>query len=307
MIDGAFLASALRSATPIYYAALGGVLSERAGVLNIGLEGLMLVGAVTGTTVAAKTGNVWLGVGAALVSGVAAGMLLALFLVYLRGEQIVVGITFNLLALGASTFVREWAFGVGSAPNAAVTPNFPSWRIPFLEHVPWVGEVFGKQNPLALLILVLAPLAATFLYFTGPGLAIRMVGEQARGADTLGINVQRVRFWTVTLGSGLAAVGGAYLSLAEVRMFITNITAGRGYIALAAIILGRWHPLWALGAVLVFGTSEALQFRMQAAGLGRTIPQLPMMLPYLITLLMMLLFYRRIQPPAEDGKPYFRE
>lgn len=307
MLEAAFWSSALRSATPIYYATLGGVLSERSGVLNIGLEGLMLFGAISGTAVAVKTGNPWLGVLGGFATGVLCGLLLAAILVYLKGDHIVVGIAFNLLALGGSTFVRDWIFGLTAGPNSTKTPEFPIWEVPLLADVPWIGEVLGKQNPLVLLILVLAPLMTVLLYRTSYGLAIRTVGEHARAADTLGIPVERVRFWTVAFGSGLAAVGGAYLPLAEVQMFITNITAGRGYIALAAIILGRWHPLWALAAVMVFGSAEALQFYMQAVGLGAAVPQLPMMLPYIITLAMMLLFYRRIQPPAENGKPYFRE
>lgn len=307
MLDAAFWSAALRSATPIYYGVLGGALSERAGVLNIGLEGFMLFGAITGTTVAVKTGSLWLGVLAGFLSGLLLGMLLAVPLIFLKGPQIVIGLAFNVFALGGSIFIRDWIFGLKAGYDATRTPPFPSWRIPVLADLPWVGEVIGHQTPLSILILVLAPLATIFLFRTAAGLAIRTVGEHARAADTLGIPVQWVRFWTFSVGSGLAALGGVHLSLVEVRLFLNDISHGRGYIALVAIILGRWHPLWGLGAALVVGAAEALAFRLQAVGVAAAVPQLTLMLPYVITLAMMFLFYRKVQPPAEDGIPYVKE
>jgi ABC-type uncharacterized transport system permease subunit len=306
IIDTDLLAASLRLAAPLYYAALGGIVCERAGVLNVGLEGLMLMGAICANVATVLTGSLPVGVLAGILGGVVFGFCLGVLMVRIKADQLVVGIAFNLFALGFSTFVREVVFGVNAGPNAVRTPPFPVLDATWLQHIPVLGGIVGRQTVLSILILVLPFVAWYLLRRTHLGLSVRLVGESARTADALGVDVTRLRMGAVILGSALAALGGADLALADVNYFVSNMTAGRGYMALAAVILGRWDPILALLVCLAFGAADAVQFRLQAMSLN-IVPQLCMMIPYLVALLLMLLSRGYAIAPAEDGKPYHRE
>lgn len=306
IVDADLLAASLRLAAPLYYAALGGIVCERAGVLNVALEGLMLMGAICANVATVLTGSLIIGVAAGILGGLVCGVVLGGLVVQIKTDQLVVGIAFNLFALGFSTFIREVVFGVNAGPNAVRTPPFPALDAAWVAQLPLVGAILTRQTILSVLIIALPFVAWYLLRRTRIGLSTRLVGESARTADALGIDVGRLRMGAVIVGSGLAALGGADLALADVNYFITNMTAGRGYMALAAVILGRWDPILALLVCLVFGAADALQFRLQAMSLN-IIPQLCMMISYLVALLLMLLSRGQAIAPAEDGKPYFRE
>jgi ABC-type uncharacterized transport system permease subunit len=306
-IDSDLLATSLRLAAPLYYAALGGIICERAGVLNVGLEGLMLMGAICANVATVLSGSLVVGVCAGvLLGGVLFGAGLGVLMVRIKADQLVVGIAFNLFALGFSSFIREVVFGVNAGPNAVRTPPFPTLEFAWLEHIPVLGAALSRQTTLSVLILVLPFIAWYLLRRTHLGLSIRLVGESARTADALGLDVTRLRMGAVIVGCALGALGGVDLALADVNYFVSNMTAGRGYMALAAVILGRWNPILALLICLIFGAADAFQFRLQAMSLNIK-PQLCMMIPYLVALILILWSRGHAIAPAEDGKPYYRE
>jgi general nucleoside transport system permease protein len=307
LLGASFFAATLRLATPLYFATLGGIYSERSGVVNIGLEGMMLMGAFFGTAVTVWTGSVWLGVMGALVVGSATGLFLAFFTVTLKADQIVCGIALNLLALGFTNFMHDLLFRPEAGANLTNTPPFPVLDIPFLSQIPFLGEVLFDQNLMVYAALILVPISTFILFRTVIGLTIRSVGEHTRAADTVGINVNLVRYACVAVSGALAGVGGSFLSLGNVHYFVQNMTAGRGYIALAAVIFGKWHPVGALVAVLIFGAADAFQYRIQALGVVAIPPQFPIMLPYILTIIALAVFIGRSVAPAEDGKPYVKE
>jgi len=290
-------------ATPIGLAALGGVLSERSGVLNIGLEGMMLTGALAGAMGSYFLGGPWMGSLAAAAAGVLLGMGLAYLTVSLGANQIVTGVGINLFALGFTTLVER----VVLRPAGIETvPAFARLAGPGLGAVPIVGPLLANLTPLVLVTIALAPILATFLYRTSWGLALRATGEVPRAADTAGINVFVVRYMAVAASGAFAGVGGAFLALGQLNLFSENMTAGRGFIALAAVILGKWDPIGALGAAFLFGAAEALQLFVQSYGLA--VPyQIPSMLPYVLALAVLAGFVSRAIPPASEGLPYRQE
>lgn len=296
----------LRMATPLYFAALGGVLVQRTGVLNIGLEGIILIGAFSGTTAAVFSSNIYLGILSASVIGLGLGLLLGLATVKMKGDQIIIGIIFNILAMGICSYFRGIIFGQTAGLNSTMTPTLPSYDLHLIGKIPIVGWMLTGQNALTYLLIVLGALSAILLYKTRFGLHLRIVGENARVADMIGISVYRYRTAMMGLSGVFAALGGAFLTLGHVGFYTDNISAGRGYIALAAVLLGRWHPLGALMACLLFGAAEALQYRIQTLSITIA-PQFPLMLPYIFTLLSMFFLFRRESGPAEEGKPYIKE
>jgi len=282
---------------------MGGVLSERSGVLNIGLEGMMLTGALAGAMGSYFLGGPWMGALAALAVGAALGLVLAYLTVTLGANQIVTGVGINLFALGFTTFVERVA--IRPAGIEAV-PSFAQLAAPELRAIPLLGPLLANLTPLVLVAIVIAPILAVFLYRTPWGLALRATGEVPRAADTAGISVFLVRYMAVAAGGALAGVGGAFLSLGQLNLFSENMTAGRGFIALAAVILGKWNPVGALAAAFLFGAAEALQLFVQSYGLG--VPyQIPTMLPYVLALAVLAGFVSRAIPPAAEGIPYQQE
>ncbi|MEM9164268.1 MAG: ABC transporter permease [Cyanobacteria bacterium P01_F01_bin.4] len=296
-----FLSACLRLTVPLAFAALGGLFSERSGILNIGLEGMMLTGAFTSAAVALATGQVWLAVAIACgVSGLV-GLVHAYLCVGLGVNQLVSGLAINLTAAGLTTYGARLLFETGTVE----LPGISRIGIPGLKALPIAG-VFFNQDPLFYLLVLLIPLSTYGLFHTRWGLSLRAVGNVPRAADTAGVSVSRVRYLSVMLCGGLCGLAGAYLTLVHVRFFTEGMSAGKGFIALAALIFGRWHPVATFFACLLFGATEALQLRIQAFDLE--IPyQFLAMLPYATALLALAGIAGKAKPPAALGIPYTKE
>jgi general nucleoside transport system permease protein len=275
-----YLASTLRLTVPLAYAALGGLYSERSGVINIALEGMLLTGAFTSAAATYYTGNIWIGVLAALLAGGLVGLLHAFLCVTLHVNQLVSGLAINLVAAGLTSFFARLIF---NATNSQRLAEIPTITIPVLVNIPVVGSLFS-QHPLVYLLILTIVLTTYFLFYTNPGLSLRAVGEYPKAAEAAGISVQKVRYAAVVFGGCLASLGGTYLALVQVRYFAEGMSAGKGFIAIASLIFGRWHPIYTTLACLLFGATEALQLRIQA--LSVNIPyQFLTMLPYATALL----------------------
>lgn len=306
MIDAVIdlIGTTIRLAVPLTFAAIGGVFSERSGVLNIGLEGMMLGGALGAAIAAFWSGSAWIGLLGGMAAGGVLGLLLAVLSVSFGADQTVAGIAVNLLAIGTTTFISRQAFPEGSQ-TARVT-GFSSFPLPGLANLPGIGEALFRQDVLTYLLLLLIPLSWYVLFRTPWGLSVRAVGENPRASDVAGVSVARIRYVCVLLSGALAGMGGAYLVLSQVYVFTEEMSAGRGFIALAAVILGRWHPIGILLACLFFGLCDALQLRLQFS-----YPQIPyqifVTLPYLASLIALVGLVGRVRAPAASGKPYYRE
>ncbi|MGD1856269.1 MAG: ABC transporter permease [Leptolyngbyaceae cyanobacterium] len=293
-----FLSACLRLSVPLAFAAIGGLFSERSGVLNIGLEGMMLTGAFVSAAVALHTEQVWLAVAAALGVSALVGMLHAYLCVSLGINQLVSGLAINLTAAGMTTYGARLLFDSGTVELPSISPM----EIPGFSQLPVAGVLFS-QDPLFYLLLLLIPLSTYGLFRTRWGLVLRAVGNAPRAADTAGVSVSRVRYLSVMLCGGLCGIAGAYLALVHVRFFTEGMSAGKGFIALAALIFGRWHPLATALVCLLFGATEALQLRIQALNLN--IPyQFLAMLPYVTALLALMGIAGKSTPPAALGLPY---
>lgn len=299
-----FLGADIRTAVPLLIAATGLIFSERAGIVNIGVEGMMLIGSLAGVVGSYFLGSAWLGVLVAILSGIICGLFFAYLVVSAQADQVVIGAAFNILGLGVTTSFARVIFGVNTAPPSI--DSFHPVSLPVLSKIPVLGPILFNQTELVYLALVLVPVAHFILFKTALGLKIRAVGEHPRAADTVGINVYRVRYGACIVGGALAGLAGSYLSLSLLNFFTENMTAGRGFIALAAVIFGKWTPLGTLGATLLFGAGDALQYRLQAANSG--IPyQVLLMIPYLLTIAALAGFVGKAIPPAASGKPYSKE
>lgn len=299
---GALTAAMLRYATPLTFAALGGLVSERAGVVNIALEGMMLMGAFFGAYGADKTGS-WVG---GILIGVLAGMALAaihaVFAISLRSDQIVVGTGLNFLALGLTGYMYVDTYGANGTPDNL--PAVPEVNLP-TDSLGFIGQAISQLNLLVWGSLLAVVLVWVVVFRMRLGLRLRSVGENPKAAETVGISVFKVRYAAVIASGGLAALGGAFLSIGFVHSFSQNMTAGRGFIALAALIFGRWRPGGLLAATLLFGFSSALAQRLPEFS-----PQLATLfqaLPYVLTLIAVAGVVGRSTPPAADGVPYTRE
>jgi simple sugar transport system permease protein len=307
LLGASVFAATLRLAAPIALAALGGTVTERSGVTNIALEGSMLVGCFFGVVAADRSHNVWIGLAVALLAGVLLAGLHAYASITLRADQIVSGMALNILALGLTTYLDYQLYGTTGTP--ADLPVLPDVQLGFLKGVPYVGDAIGSQNLMVWTMGVLVVLLQLFLFRTVIGLRLRAVGEHPRAAETVGINVRRIRYAAVLASGALAALGGAYLSLGVAHSFTDGMTGGRGFIGLAAMIFGRWTPVGALAASLIFGYGNALSTSLQGASIGDVkVPvQLLGTLPYILTILAVAGFVGRSRPPAADGVPYETE
>jgi ABC-type uncharacterized transport system permease subunit len=299
----ALVAATLRYATPLLFAALAGLISESSGVINVGLEGMMLMGCFWGIYGADLLHSwVW-GMLVAMVAGGALGLVHAFFSVHLRANQIVSGFGINFLALGITGYFLEYHYGPNGTPlNISQVPNV---HIPLIQHVGFFGTAFGSANLMTWVGLALVPALTFFLFRTRGGLRLRSVGEKPRAADTVGVSVARVRYAAVIASGMLAALGGAYLSVGFVGSFSNNMTNGRGFIGLAAMIFGKWKPWGALWACLLFGLGSALSDRV--SGVNQTLGTLFEALPYVLTLVAVAGLVGRSRAPAADGIPYVRE
>jgi simple sugar transport system permease protein len=302
VFNAGLFASTLIYATPLAYAALGGIFSERAGVVNIGLEGMMLTGAFFGIWGTTKSGHWEIGLLSAIVFGGLMALVHAVFSIHLRADQIVTGTAINFLAVGITGYLFIDLYGAnGTPPQIDMVPNI---HLPGIASLPWLGPVFGSLNLMIWIVFILLVLTHLVLFRTPVGLRIRSVGEHPRAADTVGIPVYRVRYAAVILSGMLAALGGAYLSIGFVGSFGQNMTAGRGFIALAAVIFGKWRPYGAFAACLLFGFSSGLADRLQSV--AGTSVNLLSTLPYVLTLIALVGLVGRSRAPAADGQPYVK-
>jgi len=297
-------AATLRLATPLIFGTIGELFIEKSGVLNLGIEGNMLLGALVGFVTVRVTGNLWLGVLAAGLAGSLMNIILAFFAVTLGVSQHVTGLGITFLSTGLAMFSYRHVIGSPSIPPT-IEP-FDVVHVPFLAKIPYIGEIFFQQYALVYIAIGIAGLSAFVLYKTPWGLRIRTVGENPAAADTVGVNVSRVRYRTLVWGGFLIGVGGAFLSLAQFNMFIFGLVSGRGWICLALVIFGGYRAGRCLIGALLFGMIDALQLRLQ--GLGFDIPyQFFLLLPYLITLIALILVARKAIYPAAFLEPYRRE
>jgi simple sugar transport system permease protein len=302
------LAATLRFATPLAFAAMGGIFSERSGVVNIGLEGMMLSGAFFGILVAAETGQWELGILGAMAAGGTLALIHAFFCIHLRADQIISGFAINFLALGLTGYLFRSIYGTRGTPELA--EEIPDINLGFIEGIPFFGDIFAHLNLMIWLMLLTVFLSWVVLFKTPLGLRIRAVGEHPKAADTLGISVYKIRYSAVILSGILAGLGGAYLSFGFGNAFNENMTVGRGYIALAAVIFGNWRPFGAFGACLLFGFSSALALRLQGSSL---LPDqiasgnLLQTLPYVLTLIALVGVIGRSRGPAAAGRPYIKQ
>jgi simple sugar transport system permease protein len=303
VVWSALFASMLRFATPLIFGALGGMFSERSGVVNVGLEGMMLMGAFFGIMGADKLDSWFLGLLVGIASGGAMALLHAIWSVHLRADQIISGFAINFLALGLTGYLFIDIYGQEGTPTDI--PSIPNVRLSFLDGVPFFGDIFGNLNLMIWVALILIPLSWLVLFKTPLGLRIRAVGEHPRAADTVGIDVYRIRYGAVIASGMLAAAGGAYLSIGFVNSFNENMTAGRGFIALAAVIFGNWRPFGAAAACLLFGFSSALAQRLPEYSDSAAV--LFQALPYVLTLIAVAGVIGRSIPPAADGRPYQKQ
>lgn len=297
------LAAAVRIATPLLLAALGEIFTERAGILNLGLEGIMIMGALSGFLAAFGTSNLWVGVAASILTGMLFGLLMGFVSITARANQVVAGLGITILGIGLSTLLFRLTFGLRSQPPSLEI--FPVIPIPFLSEIPGVGSILFEHNILVYLALVLVPILAVVLYQTRFGLAVRAVGENPDAADTRGLNVAWIRYASVIGGGGLAGLAGGYLVLGSLGLFWTQMTAGRGFIAIAVVVFSKWDPAKALLGALVFGLASSLQISLQTLGVPIA-PELLLMVPYIVTILVLVSVSRRAEFPAAFTIPYVR-
>jgi ABC-type uncharacterized transport system permease subunit len=306
ILTAGVLASTLRFATPLAFAAIGGIFSERSGVVNIGLEGMMLTGAFFGIWGSVWSGSWVVGLLMAMLFGGLLALIHAVFSIHLRADQIVSGFAVNFLALGLTGYLFSSLFPGGIHENVSRVPQI---NLDFLGGLPALGEflegVFGHLNLLVWLMFATVVLAYLVLFKTPIGLRIRSVGEHPRAADTVGISVYKVRYAAVVTSGILAALGGAFLSIGFVGSFAENMTSGRGFIALAAVIFGKWRPGWSFAACLLFGFGFALAIPMQRE--ADISENLISTLPYVLTLVALVGLIGRSIPPAAVGRPYVKQ
>ncbi|AOZ72993.1 ABC transporter permease [Boudabousia tangfeifanii] len=295
------LVGALTLSIPLIYGSLSGVVCERTGVINIAIEGQLLFGAFLGAVVASLTNNAYVGLLGAALGGALVGVLLALFTVKLRTDHIIVGVVLNMLVLGLTSFMYSTV--LKSSPTLNQVVSLPKLRIPFLADIPFLGPLFFNQSILVYLMYVAVIGLQWALFHTKWGLRTRACGEHPKAADTVGIKVNRMRWTNVIAASALAGLGGAFFTLGASLAFSKNMSSGNGFIALAAMIIGRWNPKGAVAAALLFGFATNLGSVMQAV--GSPLPaEYMLMLPYVVTVLAVAGFVGAVRAPAAEGKAY---
>ncbi|MCE7919402.1 MAG: ABC transporter permease [Chloroflexi bacterium] len=295
------LASGIRLATPYLYAAIGETFGQKSGVLNLGVEGQMLLGSFAAFYVAFNTGSLWLGLLAAILVGAAMGLAMAYVTVNLRAQQGISGIGFYLFGLGMSELLFQILMG-----TVETAQGFPKVYIPGLSDIPGIGEIFFSQNVLVYGAFLLVPLSSFVLNKTTLGLKIRAVGENPDAADSLGVSVARIRYFTIILGGALSGIAGASLSIALLNVFQQNMTSGLGFIAVALVYFGGWKPLGVLWGALLFSMVNSLQLWIQV--LGIPIPSdIAVMMPYVLTILVLIASVSRVRSPSALSKPFERE
>lgn len=295
------LTATLRLATPIVLGAAAGAISERAGIINLGLEGKILGGAFVGAYFSYVTGSPWIGLLAAGVAGALMGASLAVFAIRFRADHVVAGVGLNILMMGLTGLLMQVAWGSrGSSPSV---PPLPHWEVPIIKNIPLVGPLLGNHTPIVFFMLVAVPLLWVWLFRTPSGLRVRMIGEHPEAADTVGIRVHRTQYLCMLLAGALAALGGAHLSLGHLSIFSANMSAGRGYMAIAANIFGQWNPLGGALSAMLFAFTDALQMRIQTLQIPWP-TELIQMLPYALTIAVVAGAVRKSRAPAALGRHY---
>lgn len=297
------LTSGIRLSAPVIYAALGGLISERSGMLNIALEGFLLTGAFCGFIGSWVFNSAVAGALCAVLGGMLIALLFAWVTITVRGDQIITGLAVNTGILGLATFIFRMVTKNNAAGQRLSVPSFDKIAIPVLSDIPVIGPIFFNHHPLVYLLYILIPLLTYLLFRTYYGLALRSCGENPLAADTAGINVIRTRYQAMLICGALCGLGGATLTIGELSSFNEQVVNGRGFIALAAVIFGRWQPLGATLAAMLFGVIDALQLRLQAVGVGIS-NQFLQMLPYLIAFFTFITFIYKSDTPAASGRPY---
>jgi ABC-type uncharacterized transport system permease subunit len=301
LLTSALWNQALAAAVLLLLPALGGVVSERSGVVNIAMEGMMLTGAFFAVVADLAWHNPWLGVLAALLAGGLMALIHAVVSIRFRADQIVSGIAINIFAAGLTVFLVRRIYGIQDVGHVSQSELLPNWNVPGLEQIPFIGHVFFQQNVIVYAALVILVVMHVVLFRTRLGLRIRAVGEHPQAADTAGINVYLIRYGAVVTSGLLSGLAGAFLAIGVSNTFVPNMTDGRGYIALAAMIFGKWTPFGAFIACIIFGVGEAIYANNSIIHVSA---YLLSMLPYLLTLIVLAGLVGRSNPPAADGVAY---
>lgn len=295
------LASGIRLATPYLFASIGEAYSQRSGVLNLGVEGQMLLGAFFAFYITKLTDSLWLGVLAGMGVGALMGLAMAFVTINLHAQQGISGIGFYLFGLGMSNLLFQLLIG-----TVETVSGFPRISIPFLSNIPYIGNIFFNQNILVYIAFLLVPVSSFVLNKTTLGLKIRAVGQNPEAADSLGVSVARVRYFTVIFGGTMAGLAGASLSIALLNVFQQGMTAGQGFIAVALVYFGAWRPWGVLAGALLFSLVNGLQLWIQV--LGIPIPsEFAVMMPYILTILVLTASVSKVRAPAALTKPFERE
>lgn len=299
------LSGCLRMSIPTAFGALGGTVCERSGIVNMGLEGMMLSGAFAAVYGSYISGSAYVGLLFAAVCGLIFGLIHATLTVWFKCEHVLAGLGINMFADGMTIVLLQYIWD--SKGKSSIVSGLGLWSVPVIKDIPIVSDIFGAISPLFILLLICMVAMQFMLFKTTFGLRVRVTGENPYFAAAMGVDVYKTQFICEMLGGMLAAIGGAYLSIGDVALFSKDMVAGRGFIAVALVILGGWKPTGAVLGAIIFGAAQSLQIRLQAAQVP---PQLVQMLPYVITiatLLAMKLFNKKSQAPASDGLHYFRE
>ena len=299
------LAATIRMATPLLTASLGQIFAQLSGVLDLSVEGAVLSGAFWGFVGAFYGGNVWVGLLAGVLAGVLVALLMAFLSVTLRANQAITGIMLVIMMAGFTFFMNKLIFGGSYIPPR--TAGFREMHFPLLSDLPVIGPVLFRQNLLVYVAFALVPILSVVLYRTTYGLNVRAVGEHPRAADSVGINVHRIQYSAVLLGGVLSGLAGAFLTLGYTNLFTDNISAGRGWLAVALVFFGKWRPWQVMVGALLFGFVNALQLRLQAMSATPLAYQLMLMLPYLLTIVVLTAVARKASGPAAMCVPYTRE
>jgi general nucleoside transport system permease protein len=300
------LTSAIRIATPLLFAALGELVTEKAGIMNLGLEGVILLGALTGFLASFSFDSLWSGILAAAISGLLLGLLFAFLVTILKSNQTITGLALLIFCQGLSFYIYRLAFrniGTGQVPTIE---TFDVVQIPLIANIPILGEILFSQRMITYAVLLIVPLISWFLYKTPQGLTLRVIGENPRAVDTKGINIYRYQLLAILFGCMMASIGGAFLTLGSSGMFVPGISSGRGWIAIALVIFGDWKPSKILLGSLIFAFLDSLQLHIQ--GIGVQFPyQIMLAVPYVMTILALVINQRREGAPINLGITYHRE
>ena len=296
------LAGAIRLTIPIAFAALAGMLAERAGIINMGLEGMMLFGSFFAVVGSYVTGSAWLGLLFAMAAGAGGGLIMAVFAIGFKCEHMLAGVAVNILASGLTIVLLQMIWGTRGKSSEVAGLGIVS--VPVLNKLPIIGQLIGNISPLFYILVLCVILLWVVLYRTPVGLRVRVIGENPFMAGSMGIKVYKYQYLSLMVSGMLAALGGAYLSVGDINMFWKEMVAGRGYIALSMVILGGWHPVGVAACGLIYGVAQSLQLRLQGVSIP---PQLVQMLPYVGTILVLLFARNKSKAPAMEGVHYYQK